>query len=163
MSRAALPATLITLVATMGCGGNDAPTAPPGSVIALTDARVMVNGEVVNGQTLPRGHGAGGSTRFEASFVVGDRPATGQAVRVQFDRPAGSGMMNMGGMFALYDDGSHGDRMPGDGTYCYEDTVGQYGCHTEDSRPGQYHYDFWGMHESMHESNHMRVTVTINP
>lgn len=153
---------LIALVATTRCGGGDGPTAPTTSAIAVTNASVMVNGQIVNGQTLQRGHGEGGSTQFEASLMLGDRPAPGQVVRVRFDRP-GSGMMNTTGTFSLYDDGTHGDRMPGDGIYCYEDLAGQYGCHTADARPGQYHYDFSGMHEGMHESNHMMVTVTINP
>ena len=61
------------------------------------------------------------------------------------------------------DDRTHGDRMPGDGISRYEDLAGQYGCHTEDARPGQYHSDFSGMHGGMHESNHMMVTVTISP
>ena len=153
---------LIALVATTRCGGDDGPTAPSSSAIALTGASVAVNGQIVNGQTLPRGHGQGGSTRFEASLMLGGRPAPGQVVQVRFDRP-GPGMMNTSGMFSLYDDGTHGDRMPGDGIYCYEDMAGQYGCHSEDARPGQYQYDFSGMHEGTHESNHMMVTVTINP
>jgi hypothetical protein len=149
-------------VATTRCAGSDGPTAPDGSAIALTNATVTVNGQIVNDQTVPRGHGQGASTRFEASLMRGSRPAAGQVVQVRFDRP-GSGMMNTTGMFSLYDDGTHGDRMPGDGIYCYEDMAGQYGCHTEDARPGQYHYDFSGMYEGMHESNHMMVTVTISP
>lgn len=163
--RTAFPAgvALILLAATTRCGGNDGPTEPSSSAITLRSALVKVDGQIVNGQTLPRGHGSGGSTRFEASLLLEERPAAGQVVRVQFDRPTSSGMMNTGGIFALYDDGTHGDTMPGDGIYCYEDVVGQYGCHRDDAAPGEYHYDFWGMHEGMHESNHMRVTVTINP
>lgn len=153
---------LVALLATAGCGGSDGPTAPRRSEVAVTNASVMVNGQIVNGQTLPRVHGQGGTTRFEASLMLGGRPAPGQVVRVRFDRP-GPGMMNTTGTFSLYDDGTHGDRMPGDGIYCYEDTAGQYGCHSEDAQPGQYHYDFSGMHESMHESNHMQVTVTVGP
>ncbi|HEU5249466.1 MAG TPA: choice-of-anchor X domain-containing protein [Thermoanaerobaculia bacterium] len=164
MSRTALPAGIVVIaLATTRCGGNDGPTAPAASAVVLTNARVVVGGEIVNGLTLPRAHGEAGSTRFEASLLRDGRPAPGQVVRVQFDRPTNSGMMNTGGMFSLYDDGTHGDPMPGDGIYCYEDISGQYGCHSENAAPGQYHYDFWGMHDGMHESNHVMVTVTINP
>jgi hypothetical protein len=162
--RTALPAgvALIALVAMTHCGESNGPTAPTGSAIALTGASVIVNGHIVNEQALPRGHGQSGSTRFEASLMFGSRPAPGEVVQVRFDRP-GLGMMHRTGMFSLYDDGTHGDPVPGDGIYCYEDMAGQYGCHTEDARPGQYHYDFSGMHQDMHESNHIMVTVTINP
>jgi hypothetical protein len=160
--RTALPAgvALIALLATTHCGESNGPTAPTGAGIALTGASVMVNGQIVNGQAVPRGHGH--STRFEASLMFGSRPAPGEVVQVRFDRP-GLGMMPTTGVFSLYDDGTHGDPVPGDGIYCYEDVAGQYGCHTEDARPGRYHYDFSGMHGGMHESNHMMVTVKVNP
>lgn len=153
---------VIVLVAAARCGDGDGPTSPSGAPVVLSGASVIVNGQVVNGQTLPRGHGQGGSTRFEASLTLDGRPAPGQVVRVRFERP-GPGMMSSTGMFSLHDDGTHGDRVPGDGLYCYEDMAGQFGCHAEDARPGHYHYDFSGMHGGMHESNHAMVTVTIDP
>ena len=155
-------AVVALFLMTTGCGESKSPTAPV-SGLTLASASVQVNGQSVDGQTLSRGHGQGSSTRFEASLTQDARSAPGQMVRVKFDRPGGPGMMNQGGMFTLYDDGTHGDRMPGDGIYCYEDTVGDYGCHTADSPSGQYHYDFYGMHQGMHESNHMVVTVMIKP
>jgi hypothetical protein len=121
-----------------------------------------VDGQVVNGMTLPPGHGSGASTRFEAMLV--DRsgaPMTGSTMTVSFQRPAAMGMMGANGTMRLYDDGTHGDRTAGDGDYCYEDFAGDFGCHGEDAAMGQYHYDFWGMDSRGDESNHMVVVVTV--
>ena len=80
---------------------------------------------------------------------------------LEFERPRGMGMGHHTGRIPLYDDGTHGDRVAGDGLYCFEDFVGDYGCHSDDANSGEYHYEFYGVHHDGHESNHMTVSVTI--
>jgi hypothetical protein len=76
-------------------------------------------------------------------------------------RADGHGSMMNGGRMTLYDDGTHGDRMPNDGIYCYEDFGGEYGCHGANAPMGRHDYDFFGMDHSNGETNHMLVTVTV--
>jgi hypothetical protein len=144
-------------------GGGSSPTSPLTVQLSLQAATVSVGGQVVNGMTLPRGHGNGSSTRFEASLVdLGGMPMAGVTVTMSYQRPGSMGMMGTSGTLHLYDDGTHGDRTPGDGVFCYEDSTGDYGCHAADAPMGQYHYEFWGDDAHGHQSNRMAVTVTID-
>jgi hypothetical protein len=152
---------LVLFAACSGDGGGS-PTAPASPQLVLQTATLSVSGQVVNGMTLPQGHGQGVSTRFAATMVnLQGQPMSGQNVQVRYQRPQGMGMMNPSGTMMLYDDGTHGDRVPNDGLYCYEDWAGDYGCHTASSPMGQYHYEFWGQDHGGQHSNHMTVTVTI--
>ena len=155
---------LLIVVLAVGCSGDgdSGPTAPENQEIVLSTASISVNGSVVNGQTLPQGHGEGGSTRFEAEMMSNGLPSTGATVWMQYDRPMGMGMMRHTGRVELYDDGTHGDRVAGDGLYCLEDFEGEYGCHSKRAEMGEYHYEFYGEHDDGHESNHMTVTVRIS-
>lgn len=157
-----LGALLLSALA-LGCSGDgdSGPTAPENQEIVLSAAAVSVNGAVVNGQTLPQGHGEGGSTRFEAEVMVNGLPDSRAMVWMQYDRPMGMGMMRHTGRIGLYDDGTHGDRVAGDGLYCLEDFQGEYGCHSKSAEMGEYHYEFYGTHDNGHESNHMTVVVNI--
>jgi hypothetical protein len=75
----------------------------------------------------------------------------------------GMGSGHHQGRFQLYDDGTHGDHVPGDGLYCFEDFAAEYGCHGPKAQPGEYHYEFWGEHQQDgHHSNRHRVTVTLS-
>ena len=163
VTRFGVLALAVTSALVVGaCSGDDSPTSSSSTNPVLTSAVLSVNGQVVNGMTVPQGHGQGSSTRFEATMTdMQGRPATGMSMQVQYQRPQGMGMMNPNGTMMLYDDGTHGDPMPNDGTYCYEDWTGDYGCHTQDSPMGQYHYEFWGMDAAGHQSNHMAVDVTV--
>lgn len=159
-----LLALLAISVAGIGCSsseGDSGPTAPESQEFVLKSAVVSVNGDVVNGQTLPRGHGEGGSTRFEAEMMSNGLREPGATVWMQYDRPMGMNMMRHAGRLQLYDDGTHGDRVAGDGLYCFEDFEGEYGCHSAQAKMGEYHYEFHGEHDDGHESNHMTVTVRI--
>jgi hypothetical protein len=160
-----LAPTLMVLALVAACDGGDAssPTAPSSAPFALSSATVSVSGQVVNGMTLPRGHGEGASSRFEARMVdLQGRPVTGPTVSVRYQRPQGMGMMSSSGTIMLYDDGTHGDRVPGDGLYCYEDWAGDYGCHAASSPMGQYHYEFWGQDRDGRRCDPLTVTVTLN-
>jgi hypothetical protein len=164
--RFSLGPTLVVLALVAACGSSDddsSPTASRTASFAISSATLSVGGQVVNGMTLSRGHGQGASTRFEARMVdLQGQPVTGPTVRVRYQRPQGMGMMNSSGTMMLYDDGTHGDLVPGDGLYCYEDWAGDYGCHTASSPMGQYHYEFWGEDDAGRQCDPLTATVTIN-
>ncbi len=150
----------LTLPWALACGGGSSPTEPPGAALRLTQASVLVDGNLMNGMTVSMNHGSGGPTRFEATLqTVSGRPAAGRSVRVSYTRPGGM-MMNRG-EFTLYDDGTHGDHIAGDGIYCFEDWGWQYGCAGNGMYPGEYHYEFYGMHHDGAHSNHVNVQVTL--
>ncbi|GMU66840.1 MAG: hypothetical protein AMXMBFR36_31140 [Acidobacteriota bacterium] len=154
------PAFLAAVALVAACDGSgSAPTSPARSTFDLTSAEILVDGQVVNGAVLPAHHD-GAPTRFEARLESGGRPVEGGVVYCQYQRPGSHGMHHQG-VFALHDDGTHGDRTPGDGLYCLDDDRGQYGCHGDGAGPGTYHYEFWGRHPSWGETEHHRVTVTV--
>ena len=147
----------------VGCSSDSdsGPTSPEAPEFEVARAIVSVNGDTVNGQTLPQGHGEGGSTRFEAEMMSNGMREPQATVWMEYDRPRGMGHMRHTGRVQLYDDGTHGDRVAGDGIYCLEDFEGEFGCHAANAETGEYHYEFYGTHHDGHESNHMTVTVTI--
>jgi hypothetical protein len=156
------PVLLLLFVACSSGSDNGGPTSPGNSELTLTNADVIVSGQSVAGGTFPQGHGEGSSTRFEAELMSDGQMAPGQMVWLEFDMPMGMGMMRHSDRVEIYDDGTHGDRIAGDGIYCLEDLAGNYGCHRADAEPGEYHYEFYGVHATEgHETNHMQVTVTI--
>ena len=161
MNTRLLTLTFAASLAIVACD-RSTPTQPSSSALVLQKAAVSVDGVVINGSTVSRDHGAGVSTRFEAHLVdLTGRPALGHTVLVDYIRPNGHGSMMNGGRMTLYDDGTHGDRMPNDGIYCYEDFGGEYGCHGANAPMGRHEYDFFGMDHSNGETNHMLVTVTV--
>jgi len=144
------------LLATAACGGSGgSPTAPEGAHLSLISAAVSVDGTVYNGGTYHTQGTDGRSTRFEARLMLDGVPAPGERMWVGY----GHGMMNS--RFPLFDDGTHGDPVAGDGIYCLEDFDGQYGFHHHNSPHGEYHYDFWGVHHDGSQSNHMDVAVHV--
>ena len=156
----ALTLTLIPLFA-LACSGESSPTSPALASLSLQTANVVMNGSVLNGMTISRDHGNGAATRFEATLMGADgRPATGHRVAVRYTRPGGMMMMNSGEFF-LYDDGTNGDPIAGDGIYCFEDLRYQYGCGGYGMAVGEYRYEFYGMQPDGTHSNHMTVNVTL--
>ncbi|MGB3563640.1 MAG: hypothetical protein WBH85_11410 [Thermoanaerobaculia bacterium] len=158
-------APLILLAAGCNSGGDGSPTTPATPNLVLSEAVVMVDDQAVNGQTLSPGFGAGSTTRFEAHLGDGSGPALGHTVWVEFDRPMGQGRGtgHHQGRFQLYDDGTHGDQVPGDGLYCFEDFAAEFGCHGPNAQAGEYHYEFWGEHQQDgHHSNRFGVTVALS-
>jgi len=152
----------LSMVACSSGSDDDSPTSPGNSDLIMTSADILVSGQSVAGGTFSQGHGEGSSTRFEAELMSEGQMAPGQMVWLEFDRPMGMGMMRHADRVQMYDDGTHGDRVAGDGIYCLEDFAGDYGCHRADAEPGEYHYEFYGVHATDgHETNHMNVTVTI--
>ncbi len=152
---------LSTLASGCSSDGDNGPTSPEAEEFVLARAVVSVNGDAVNGQTLPLGHGEGGSTRFEAEMTSNGQQEPQATVWMEYDRPRRHGHRRHDGRVKLYDDGTHGDRVAGDGLFCLEDFQGDYGCHSANAGTGEYHYEFYGTHHDGQESNHMTVTVTI--
>lgn len=152
---------VLLLASLLGCGQDDNPTGPASSELVLVDASVKVGDEAIGGETVRLGHHPQGVMRFEARLVDSENhPAPGYMVRVEYEMP-GMGMMRHHGTFMLHDDGTHGDLVPHDGLYCFEDSAGEYGCHRADAQPGEYHYDFCGVDPHGYESNRMRLDVTL--
>lgn len=161
MTTRFLTLTFLAALAVTACD-RSTPTQPTTSSLVLQKATVSVNGVVVNNTSVSPDHGTGSSTRFEAQLVdLAGRTAMGHTAQINYMRPNGHGSMMSGGRMTLYDDGTHGDRIPNDGTYCYEDFAGDYGCHGANTPMGRHDYDFFGMDHSGGESNHMLVTVTV--
>ena len=161
---AAVALLVLTLGACSSGSDSSSPTDPPNSELTMTSADILVSGQSVAGGTFSQGHGEGSSTRFKAELMLNGQPAPGQMAWLEFDRPMGMGndMMRHTDRVQMYDDGTHGDRVAGDGIYCLEDFAGDYGCHRADAEPGEYHYEFYGVHATDgHETNHMQVKVTI--
>lgn len=161
LAFAATALVVLSLVACSSGSGEDNPTSPANPDLVLTSADILVSGQSVAGGTFSQGHGEGSSTRFEAELMSNGQLAPGQMVWLEFDRPMGMGMGRHHNRVQMYDDGTHGDRIAGNGIYCLEDFAGDYGCHRADAEPGEYHYEFYGEHQDGHESNHMTATVTI--
>jgi hypothetical protein len=161
LSFAAVGAAAAFLTMT-GCNSGDDLAGVENSKIVLAEATAKVNGDSIDGQTIRTGHNDG-TVRFEAHLVDHrNNPAPAHKVRVEFDIP-GMGMMHHTGMFMLHDDGTHGDLVPHDGVYCYEDVSSQYGCHGPSARPGDYHYEFCGIDHNGHESNRIMVNTVLAP
>lgn len=168
--RSHFPALAILLVAGVAIGCNS-PVAPDNSIpdpalaaLQLTGAALVVGGQVVNGQTMQAGQMQGTSTLFKATLRgANGAPALGHSAQVQYRTPGGGpgSMMNGQGLLHLYDDGTHGDPVAGDGIYCYEDGQGQYGFHMPWAPAGQYHYEFYGFDHDERHSNHMTAVVTM--
>lgn len=154
-----LASLFIATALVIACGSSgSSPTEPDGtdSTLALSEATVAVEGEVVNGQTYHHGDHSASSTRFEARLHRDGAPVQGGTVTVGVDR---GGMMGPG-QFHLYDDGTHGDPVAGDGWFCFEDHDGTYGIHRHDGHHGEYHYEFWGEHQG-ESTPHHDVTVWV--
>jgi len=146
------------------CGGGSSsnPVAPSPTNFVLSSVTVAMNGQLVSdGMSVHRSTTAGGSTRFEAHLMDGAHAAVGDQANMRYGRPMG--MMNQSGTLGLYDDGTHGDRVPNDGVYCYEDSDGSFGIHMMDAAMGQYHFEFWGTDPRGHDSNHLSLAITMTP
>jgi len=151
------------LLMTAGCSGSgSSPTAPSPQFtsVALSSATVMVDGQDVSGTSVTQGH-HGAATHFEAHVQHQGTLDPGFQVWMRYDQPDGHGMMGRHGSVALYDDGTHGDPVAGDGIYCFDDDMGDIGCQADDAPMGPYHYDFYGTGPHGDETNHCQVTVTV--
>jgi len=162
ISRFVLFATVVGISALLcGCSGGDGGGSSGliQSSVSLAGADVMVDGQSVVSLTIQSGSGS--STLFTTTLVD---PADRDRIRqVQMEYPAHSsnGMMDHRSTVLMYDDGTHGDPIPGDGTYCYLDTDGHIGPHGDGCPDGEYTYRFHGDDRSGHETNWIECRVTV--
>ena len=156
----------VLLLAVGGCSEDD-PTQPTNTNagdVTLSDAKVSVEGQSLDGQDIQQGSHSG-PVRYEARLTDhhGD-PIVGGRVQVRYGMSGMMGHMNNEymhlGEFDCYDDGTHGDLTPRDGIYCFIDDGQQYGCHRAGARLGEYQYEFCGFDQHGQTSN--RVDVRVN-
>ena len=101
--------------------------------------------------------GMGNSTLFVARP---SRVEPGLTVWVKFK---GSSMMSTGsGMFQMYDDGTHGDRIPGDGEYCFENFNEAPRMHMGNAMSGHYTFEFYCQDSNGNHSSHNNAWVDVN-
>lgn len=87
-----------------------------------------------------------------------------QRVVLQYSQPGpnhhgGSMMGGFSGTVLCYDDGTHGDDVPGDGIYHYMDPENQIGCHGRNAPAGNYQYAFWCEDVFGQRSNTATLTI----
>ena len=154
-------AVLLLLVALGGCN-DESPTSTGLSDVTLSAAEISVNDQSLDGQTIHQGEYVG-PVRYDARLVDHQgNPVAGGRVLVQIETSGMMGPMHgYTGQINCYDDGTHGDLVPGDGAYCFVDSTQQYGCHRMGAQSGEYHYDFCGYDPQGHESNHMNLSVSL--
>ena len=166
--RALLSIILLTAVLIAGCSStSNSPTQPPpdNAQLVTTRSQAFVDGTPLAGATRHQGFGEGSSMLFEGAMTLGNQPGIGEMMWMEYDRPMGGGGMHGNrhtGRTQLYDDGTHGDDMPGDGIYHFEDFDGDFGCQRQSHGAGDYHYEFYGEHHDGSETNRIGMTITIN-
>jgi hypothetical protein len=141
----------------MHSGGLLSPV--PESDVVLAGADVLIDGGSVQDATISPGQGS--STLF--TVTLADPADRSRIARMQMDYPEHSSMMMMGTRSSVdcYDDGTHGDAVPGDGTYSYMDTDGHIGPHREDCATGEYIYTFHGTDLTGKHTNSLERRVTV--
>jgi len=116
---------------------------PSGSAVRLAGADILIGGQSVT--------------------TLVDPTDTSRVRTMYMDYPAHSSMGMMGYMdrVQLHDDGTHGDQIPGDGIYCYQDVDGHIGPHHDDCPSGEYHYTFHGTDIEGHDTNSIDCRVMV--
>ena len=100
--------------------------------------------------------GMANSTLFVA------RPSRVEPALTVWVKFSGPSMMNPGsGMFQMYDDGSHGDRIPGDGEYCFENFNEAPRIHMGNAMSGHYTFEFYCQDSSGNHSMHNNAWVDV--
>jgi hypothetical protein len=131
----------------------------------VSDAQVLVAGQaiqelVVDGTDEPslfrvRVHAPGGLSTVQRVVLRYAQPGRNH----HHGGPGGPMMGGFGGTILCYDDGTHGDDVPGDGTYHFMDSEEHIGCHGVDAPSGEYHYEFWCEDVFGQQSNVASVTI----
>ncbi|MFQ5789053.1 MAG: choice-of-anchor X domain-containing protein [Acidobacteriota bacterium] len=157
--RIAISLGMYTLAA---CSG--APTTPstplPSSPPTVGDALVLVGGLPVQATVA---QGTDEPALFRVRVQAPGGLSTIRRVVLEYTQPGqnhGAPMMGgFSGSVLCYDDGTHGDDVPGDGIYHYMDGEDQIGCHGIEAPRGEYHYSFWCEDVYGQRSNTASVTV----
>jgi hypothetical protein len=127
----------------------------------VSDAAVLVRGVPVQGRVT---QGTGDRALFQVRVTAPGGLSTVGRVVMEYSQPGpnhhGGPMMGAyRGTTLCYDDGTHGDDMPGDGIYHYMDPDDQIGCHGLNAPMGEYHYSFWAEHRNGQPSNTASVVI----
>lgn len=136
-------------------------TVMQGASMSVSEPKVLVGGVPVQG-TLTRGSGE--PALFEVRVNASQGLSTIGRVVMEYTQPGpnhhgGSMMGGYNGTVLCYDDGTHGDDIPGDGVFHYMDPDDQIGCHGLDAPHGEYHYSFWAEDMIGQRSNTVSVTI----
>lgn len=146
---------LFVLVVSIGLAGcsSDNSTSNSTQVPSVQTVNISISGVNVMNSTIAPGEG--NSTLFSA---FPSRVEPGLQVMMQFRTPS-----MMGGMRSqmMYDDGTHGDRVAGDGQYCYEDVNGNPGMHMQNAMMGNYNFEFYCENSKGDHSSHMNAWVDV--
>lgn len=160
---------IIALFLAIGGCSEDSPTGLSNSTagdVTLSSAKVGVDGQSLAGQDIQRGSHTG-PMQFEARLAGRHgNPISGGQVQVRYGTSGMMGHMDQYmhmGEFNCFDDGTHGDPVPGDGIYCFADSTQEYGCHGADARLGEYRYEFCGFDQHGQQSNRMEIRVNLVP
>jgi len=137
------------------------PSPPTSSGPVVTNPQVLVGGVPVQG-IVSRGTDQPGLFRIHVQAPGG--LATIRRVVLQYSQPGpnhhgGSMMRGFSGTVLCYDDGTHGDDIPGDGIYHYMDPENQIGCHGLNAPRGNYEYAFWCEDVLGQRSNTATLTI----
>ncbi|HSF15057.1 MAG TPA: hypothetical protein VLK65_05855 [Vicinamibacteria bacterium] len=131
--------------------------APP----SVSNAQVLVGGQAIEGAVV---EGTGESALFRVRIHAPGGLGTIQRVVLRYSQPGpnhhgGPMMGGFRGTVLCYDDGTHGDDVPGDGIYHFMDPDDAIGCHGFEAPPGPYHYEFWCEDVFGQQSNVASVTI----
>jgi hypothetical protein len=133
---------------------------PPGtSVVKLVSPDIKIDGQSVNGATIPPGSGP--SSLFTVSLANPQDQSSVARVQMDYTQHSPMGMMGETMTVDCYDDGTHGDMVPGDGTYSYMDVDGHVGPQYNDCVAGQYVYMFHGTDTMGQHTNAVECSVTV--
>ena len=137
------------------------PTGSPSgtSAVRLASPDVKINGQSVNGATIPPGSGA--SSLFTVSLANPQDRSSVARVQMDYTQHSPMGMMGETMTVGCYDDGTHGDVAAGDGTYSYMDVDGHIGPQYGDCVAGQYVYMFHGVDTMGEHTNSVECSVTV--
>jgi hypothetical protein len=138
----------VALALAVSCSdSSSSPTASTGRPQAptVTDPEVLVGGVPMSGLAAVSGDE---SSLFRIRPHAPGGLSSIRQVTLHYQQPGpnhhGGGMMtSFSGTVLCYDDGTHGDEVPGDGIYSFMDPDDDIGCGRFHAPSGEYQYQFW--------------------
>jgi hypothetical protein len=161
MRNGFLVLVIVAQLALVSCSDPAMMAGPSPMGPSVSDAMVLVGGAPVSGRVM---NGTGQPALFGVRVHAPSGLPSIQRVVLQYSQPGtnhhgGPMMGGFNGTVLCYDDGTHGDDIPGDGVYHYMDPDDDVGCHGLDAPPGEYRYSFGC--EDVHGQRSNTATVTI--
>lgn len=151
----------VLLFVTSCSDSSTSPGAPSQQAPVVSDPQVIVGGVSVRGLVAK-------GTDEPSLFGVRVHAPSGfpsiARVVLQYSQPGqnhhgGPMMGGFTGTVLCYDDGTHGDDIPGDGIYHFMDPDDNIGCHGLYAPSGEYHYSFWCEDAYGQRSNTASITI----